>query len=189
VRTRVFWLASLSLSMHSLFGTAVTFHIVSIFAEAGRSQTEAFAYFLPVAVVATTSNLLCGWLADTRSLKPFMVGMLASFLAGAAGLLHLDENWGYLLLIAGFGVGSGLWSLTSNLAFIRNFGPLHLGEITGLCTSLMVFASAIGPALFSLGLDLSGSYAAPQWLCILLLAGLLAFALVVPQDAPQPASG
>lgn len=185
VRTQVFWLATLSLSMHSLFLTAVTFHIVSIFAEAGRSQTEAFAYFLPVALVSTTTNLLCGWLADSRSLKPFMVLMLASFLAGAVGLLYLKYNWGYMLLVAGFGVGGGLWSVTSNLAFIRNFGPLHLGEVTGLCTSIMVFASAIGPALFSLGLDLYGSYAAPQWICITLLIALLAFAIVVPQDKPK----
>ena len=53
-------LATLSLGIHSLLGTAVTFHIVSIFAAAGRSQTEAFAYFLPSAVFATVTNLLCG---------------------------------------------------------------------------------------------------------------------------------
>ena len=92
-RTPVFWLATLSLSMHSLLGTAVTFHIVSIFAEAGRSQAEAFAYFLPTAVFATTTNLLCGWLADKRSLKPFMILMLGSFLTGAVGLLHLQDLW------------------------------------------------------------------------------------------------
>jgi len=183
-RTPVFWLATLSLSVHSLFGTAVTFHIVSIFAEAGRSQTEAFAYFLPVAVVATISNLFLGWLADKRSLKPFMIFMLVCFIGGAVGLMHLQHDGGYALLVAGFGVGSGLWSITSNLAFIRNFGPLHLGEISGLCTSIMVFASAVGPALFSLGLDLSGSYAAPVWFCIAMLVGLLVFACGVNQEAP-----
>ena len=187
VRTPVFWLTTLSLSMHSLFATAVTFHIVSIFAEAGRSQTEAFAYFLPVAVVSTASNLLCGWLVDTRSLKPFMIAMLASFLTGAAGLLCLAQDWGYALLVAGFGIGGGLWSVISNLAFIRNFGPLHLGEITGLCTAIMVFASAIGPALFSVGLDISGSYAAPQGLCIAMLVGLLVFSLAVEQEAAASA--
>jgi len=67
------------------------------------------------------------------------------------------------LLVVGFGIGGGLWSVTSNLTFIRNFGPLHLGEITGLCTAILVFASAIGPALFSLGLDYFGSYAAALW--------------------------
>jgi OFA family oxalate/formate antiporter-like MFS transporter len=184
-RTPVFWLTSLSLSMHSLFGTAVTFHIVSIFAEAGRSQTEAFAYFLPTAVVSTVSNLVGGWLADKHSLQPFTIIMLSGFLAGAIGLLNLQHTWGYALLVAGFVIGGGLWSVTSNLAFIRNFGPLYLGEITGLCTAVMVFASAIGPALFSLGLDYFGSYAAAEWLCIAGLVLLLGFAMVTPQRSPQ----
>ncbi len=184
-RTPIFWLTTLSLSIHSLLGTAVTFHIVSIFAEAGRSQTEAFAYFLPTAVFATATNLLCGWLSDKRSLKPFMIIMLGSFLAGAVGLLYLQHNWGYVLLVVGFGIGGGLWSVTSNLAFIRNFGPLHLGEITGFCTSIMVFASAIGPALFSLGLDYFGSYAAAQWMCIAALVLLLGFAIVLAQSGPN----
>jgi len=185
----VFWLATLSLSIHSLLGTAVTFHIVSIFAEADRSQTEAFAYFLPAAIVSTVTNLLCGWLSDKRSLKPFMIIMLCSFLAGAGGLLYLQHDWGYAALIVGFGIGGGLWSVTSNLAFIRNFGPLHLGEITGLCTSIMVFASAIGPALFALGLDYFGSYAAPLWVCIVALVLLLGFAIVLPQESPDDMGG
>ena len=184
-RTPIFWLATLSLSIHSLLGTAVTFHIVSIFAAAGRSQTEAFAYFLPTAVFATVTNLLCGWLVDKRSLKPFMIVMLSGFLLGAIGLLYLQHTWGYAALVVGFGIGGGLWSVTSNLAFIRNFGPLHLGEISGLCTSIMVFASAIGPALFSLGLDYFDSYDAALWVCICALVLLLGFAFVVRQNAPN----
>ena len=183
-RTPIFWLATLSLSIHSLLSTAVTFHIVSIFAAAGRSQTEAFAYFLPTAAFATAANLLCGWLVDKRSLKPFIVIMLGGFLLGAIGLLYLQHIWGYAALVVGFGIGGGLWSVTSSLAFIRNFGPLHLGEISGLCTSIMVFSSAIGPALFSLGLDYFGSYAAALWVCILALILLLGFAIVVEQSAP-----
>ena len=46
----------------------------------------------------------------------------------------------------------------SNLVHIRFFGPLNLGAISGLSTSLTVFASAIGPAAFSLSLDVFGSY-------------------------------
>ncbi len=184
-RTPIFWLATLSLGMHSLLGTAVTFHIVSVFAEAGRSQTEAFAYFFPTAVFATTTNLLCGWLSDKRSLKPFMIIMLSGFLAAATGLLNLQHDWGYAALVVGFGIGGGIWSLVSNLVFIRNFGPLHLGEITGLCTSIMVFASAIGPALFSLGFDYFGSYAAAQWACIVAILLLIAFTMLTPQHAPN----
>jgi OFA family oxalate/formate antiporter-like MFS transporter len=183
-RTPVFWLATLALSIHALLGTAVTFHIVSIFAEAGRSQTEAFAFFFPTAVFSTAANLLGGWWVDKRSLKPFMIVMLCGFLAGAVGLLYLQHNWGYAALVVGFGIGGGLWAVISNLAFIRNFGPLHLGEITGLCTSIIVFASAIGPALFSLGLDYFGSYAAAQWVCIVVLVVLIGFAFGLNQSSP-----
>lgn len=183
-RSPVFWIVTLSLGMHSLFITAVTFHIVSIFAEAGRSATEAFAYFLPSAVVSTGTSLLGGWLADTRKLKPFLVTMIVGFLVGAAGLLLLESNWGYAAMILGFGVGGGLWSVVSNLAFIRNFGPLHLGEISGLCTAIMVFFSAIGPALFSLGLDAFDTYAAAEWLCIACLGALLVASVLIshPHD-------
>ena len=188
-REPVFWLISLSLGMHSLFATAVTFHIVSIFSEAGRSATEAFAYFLPAAIVSTSTNLLAGWMADSRGLKPFLIVMLLGFLAGAAGLLQLETSLGYWLLVVGFGVGGGLWSVVSNLAFIRNFGPLHLGEISGLCTAVMVFASAIGPALFSVGLDHSGSYAAAEWLCIVGLLLLVAAAVVIPHLEDRQPTG
>lgn len=179
-RSPVFWIFSLSLSMHALFGTAITFHIVSIFANAGRSATEAFGIFLPMALVSTSTNLLVGWLADSRSLKPFLVLMLAAFITGVLGMLSLDTFAGKAAMIVGLGLGGGIWSVTSNLAFIRNFGPLHLGEISGLCTAIMVFASAIGPAMFSLGLDLSGSYATAELISLAGLAVLLIGAIVIP---------
>ncbi|MEH6583356.1 MAG: MFS transporter [Halioglobus sp.] len=184
-RSPVFWIFTLSLSIHALFGTAVIFHIVSVFAEAGRSQTQAFGYFLPVAIASTSVNLLVGWMADSRRLKPFLIIMILGFIGGAWGLLNLETQWGYWLLVAGFGGAGGLWSVLSNLAFIRNFGPLHLGEISGLCTSAMVFASAIGPAFFSLGLDISGSYAAAEWICLSVLLALLVAAVIIPHQHEQ----
>lgn len=187
--TPVFWVLSLSLSMHSLFITAITFHVVSLFAEAGRSAVEAFAYFLPTAVISTTTNLLAGWLADKHVLKPFLIAMLLAFISGAVGVLYLQSDWGYWLMVAGFGIGSGLWSVVSNLAFIRNFGPLHLGEVSGLCTSIMVFSSAIGPALFSVGLDYTGSYAAAQYICMAGLIMLLYAAVMVPHREADIAFG
>ena len=184
-RSPVFWIFALSLSIHALFGTAVTFHIVSVFAEAGRSQSEAFGYFLPMAIASTSINLLAGWIADSRGLKPFLITMLLGFIGGAWGLLHLETQWGYWLLVAGFGGAGGLWSVLSNLAFIRNFGPLHLGEISGLCTSTMVFGSAIGPALFSVALDVSGSYATAEWICLGALLVLLVAAIIIPHRHEQ----
>ncbi len=181
-RTPVFWIYSLSLAMHAMFGTALTFHVVSIFEQAGRTSTEAFGYFFPSAVFSTTANLIASYLVDFHSLKPFLIAMLALFLVGACGLYNLEQPWGFWMLAGGFGAGGGLWGVISNLCFIRFFGPLHLGEISGFNASLTVFGSAIGPAAFALGLDAFGNYDAPVALCIGLLVALLIAAVVVKQD-------
>ncbi|MFK7916238.1 MAG: MFS transporter [Pseudomonadales bacterium] len=173
-RTPEYWAYCLGLAIHALFGTAITFHVVDVFAEAGRSSTEAFGYFLPSAIVSTSVNLLASWLADSRPLKIFLLIMLTAFAVGALGLLFLDQTWGYWLLVLGFGSGGGLWGVLSNLAFIRHHGSLHLGEISGFNTAITVFASAIGPVTFSLARDWTGSYHAAMWVCLFAILALLA---------------
>jgi len=181
-RDPVFWIYACSLGMHALFGTALTFHVVSIFAEVGRSSTEAFAYFFPSAIFATSSSLLASWLVDRYKLKPFLIAMLVFFVMGACGLLNLEKSWGFWLLAAGFGSGGGLWGVISNLAFIRFYGPLNLGAISGFAASVTVFASAVGPAAFSLGYDFFGSYGAAVKVCMGLLSLFLIAAVVIDQQ-------
>ena len=148
-RSPIFWLYTASLGIHALFGTALTFHIVSIFEEAGRSREEAFFYFVPAAVFSTLVNLSASTIVDRYPLRPFQITMLIAFTVGAIGLLNLDTEWGFWFLAGGFGTGAGLWGVISSFAFIRFYGPLHLGEISGFNTSVTVFASAIGPAAVS----------------------------------------
>ncbi|MFU8814738.1 MAG: hypothetical protein ACNA7W_05295, partial [Pseudomonadales bacterium] len=183
-RSPVFWMYASALSMHALFGTAVTFHIVDIFESAGRTRVEAFAYFLPQAIVSLTVNLIASALADRMALKPLLVLMLAGFVLGAFGLLALQSTLGYWLLVAGFGLGGGLWGVLSNLGYVRNFGRLHLGEITGLSTALTVFASATGPLLFSLGVDWFASYAAAVTVCLVMNLVLLVAAAIIRHHEP-----
>ena len=110
--------------------------------------------------------------------------MLMAFTMGAVGLLNLESTWGFWMLAAGFGAGGGLWGVISNLAFIRFFGPNHLGEVSGFNTSVTVFASAIGPAAFSLALDIFGAYHAAVHVCIGVLIVLLLIALWLDQTEP-----
>ena len=182
-RDPVFWIYSASLAMHALFGTAVTFHIVAIFAEAGRDRNAAFAYFLPQAVVSVSVNLAGSFAADYMRLKPLLVLMLVAFLVGAYGLTELHTEPGYWLLVIGFGAGGGLWGVLSNLAFVRHFGVLHLGEISGLNTAVTVFASAIGPVFFSAANDWFGTFEAAALACMSGLVLLLVLAIVLRQPA------
>ncbi len=182
----VFWVYAAALAFHSLFGTAVVFHIVAIFNEHGHSAEEAFGYFFPLAVVSVAVNLVASWISDYTPLKPFLIAMLLGFSVGAWGLLTLEDPQGYWLMVCGLGFTGGLWGVLSNLAFVRFFGRLHLGEISGLNMALTVVGSAIGPALFSVGNDLFGTYHAAVWLSLSLLVVLLVAAIIIPQPEPQP---
>ena len=62
-------------------------------------------------------------------------------------------------------------------------GREHLGAISGLNMSVMVFASAIGPVLFSVGKDVSGGYDAPALVCVGGLLILLLAAIAIRQKA------
>ena len=181
-KSPVFWVYTLSMSMSALFGTALVFHIVSIFHEAGRESSEALEYFFPAAIFASSTNFISSYLSDRISLKPFLITMVTAMCIGAIGFINLERHWGYWMLIAGFGASSGLWSLLSNLTFIRFFGTAHLGEISGFSSSINVFGSAIGPAVFSLGNDIFGSYAAPAKICLIIFILLLATGIFLKQD-------
>ena len=183
-RSAVFWIYSLVLALYGLFITAVVFHIVAIFAEAGRSASEAFAYFVPAAVVSVIVNLAGSWLADRAPLKWLLLTELGAFVIGTWGLLSLDQAWGYWTFIIGMGTASGLWGVLSNLSFIRFFGRRYLGEISGLNMTLSVIGSAIGPALFSVGNDVFGTYHAGVWVTLGLSMVLFVFAAVIKQTEP-----
>ncbi len=187
-RDPVFWIYASALALYSLFGTALVFHIESIFEKAGRSSEEAFAYFLPAAVVSVSTNLVSSWLADFQPLKRLLLVKLVTFIIGCWGVLHLQHDWGYYLLIISFGTTSGLWGVLSNLTFVRFFGRLHLGEISGINMTLTVIGSAIGPVMFSLSNDWNQSYDIAIWANIVLVALLLIIAVVTKQVEPHKLS-
>lgn len=188
-RSPVFWIYATALAFYSVISTAIVFHIVSIFAQSGRSAEEAFGYFFPLAIVSVSTSLSASWLADYLPLKPLLVTMLAMFIVGAAGLLNLDTTSGYWVMVVGLGVTGGLWNVLSNLTFIRFFGRQYLGEISGMNAAMMVVGSAIGPALFSVCKDLFGSYDAAIWFSLGLLVIVLAVAVITPQSEPKPLEG
>ena len=69
--------------------------------------------------------------------------------------------------------------------FIRQFGALHLGEISGFNTAITVFASAVGPVAFSLANDFAGSFTTAAYACGVGLVVLLVLSLVISQPSDQ----
>jgi sugar phosphate permease len=183
VRTWGFWAFSLALGGHGLVVTAMSFHIASFAAEHGLSREAAFDIYFPMAFFSVPTTIVGGWISDKIKLKYLLMVFLCGQLVGTIGLLNLGAPWGRWMIYGGYGTAAGLFGLLGLVAFPRFYGRAHLGAISGLNMSIMVFASAIGPFLFSQMRDLTGSYSEVTlaWCAVplLLLLGSL------KADSPQ----
>lgn len=153
-----YWAYAFFLAWWAMIGTAFTFHVVDIFAARGVDAGAAVAIFLPVTFVSVLTNFLGGWAADAADLPPlYFTGVLGMAVVGAAMLFPMF-SWSRIVLIGGYGLAGGLWSVLNTLAWPRLFGREHLGEISGSIMSFMVAGSAVGPWVFSLLRSAAGGY-------------------------------
>ena len=157
-RTFVFWVFNLGVATYSLLITAITFHITSLGAEAGLSRSQAYQIFPPMAIFSVITCLVGGRLADSVRLKWLLLAMMAAQAIGTTGMLTFGTPYGRALVIVGYGITGGLFGPLVGVAWPRFYGRRHLGAITGINMSVMVIASAIGPALFARVHALTGSY-------------------------------
>ncbi len=178
-RTLTFWVYAMSLVLFSLVITAVTFHIISIFDEAGMGAEKAVSIFLPAALISLVFNVGASWASDRMPLKIFLFMLLAGLLIELAAVALLDDGLFFFLMILGHGISGGIMNLLSTVTWPRFFGIRHLGSISGFAMGMTVAGSAAGPYLFSLSLSLFGSYSPICWgsgILGVLILGLALFA-------------
>ena len=182
VRTRAFWIFVSGLSLNALIGTGISFHIVAIGAHAGVPRAEAVAIFLPVAIFHIATTLTLGGNCEKFPLKYALCLMVAAQSVALLGVLHLDSGFWRWAYIAGSGIGWGTFGILINVPWPRFYGRRHLGAINGRVTGATVVTSALGPYLFGLSNELTGSF-------VLAVAGCLAvcpFILLLAAVADNP---
>lgn len=185
-RSYTFWIFTLGMSSSALIVTGFTFHVASIGQTAGLEVQEVYAVFLPISVISVVSNFTSGWLSDRIPLKYLLMVLVLALGVGSLGMLSLDTEWGRLMLIAGYGVQGGVWACLSVVAWPRFYGRKHLGAISGLFMGVMVFSSAIGPALFGLSERWVGDYSGSAWGAVVLNLLLFAGAFGAKRMLPPP---
>lgn len=182
-KSYVFWVFSAGLGTQGLVVTAVTFHIMSIARASGLTEEQGIAIFLPIALMSAASNFVAGWVSDKTKLKYVLMAMMAMQALGTVGLYFMDHPLGRLMLILGFGASGGMFGTLVGVAWPRFFGLAHLGAISSLNMSVMVFSSALGPFLFGLSEQRTGSYSISIGACLLL--PLLVFVAAIRANSPQ----
>lgn len=188
-RTYPFWAFNLALAMNALFVTAMTFHIESIFLQAGHTESEAFGIFFPTSLGAVLLGLAAGWISDHTKLKYLLLTMTLGMLTSMAGLLLLEHGPGYEMIILGNALSQAMFGLLLAITWPHFFGRTHLGAITGFQRSWTVSFSALGPYLFSLSLEHLESYTPAILLCAAVTGALFVAALNADKPIwPAPGS-
>ena len=183
IRTVAFWSVTAALSFQGLVITGITFHIVSLGAEAGLPETDAVSIFLPMAVLSTTTGLLGGVIADRTPVRLIVMAMMVLQAIGIFCFAQLGDpimRWG---AIAGMGLSGGFFGPLSTLALPRYFGRVHLGAIAGVQMMCLVVASAVGPSLLAVAKAWTDSYGPGLYVC--LACPIVAIVLAVMTRDPQ----
>jgi MFS family permease len=186
MRTAMFWVLTGALFSSGMLSTALAFHQISLLGQQGFSTVEAAANFLPQTITALLATLAVGALADRIDPRwgvVFSMAMLAITLvflpfveSGILGVIY-----GLLLGAA----GGGLRGIEA-AAFVRYFGRRRIGSIRGVSTSIGLASTALGPLVFALGFEATGSYVQIALLSVALPVVVLVAAIVV--RAPVPSS-
>ncbi len=181
-KTLSFWLFSIPLAMYALYITGFTFHLVSIFEHAGMGREKALAVFIPVSVISVIVSLIGGYISDKIRLKILLIVMLIGQIIALFSLAFLNDGFFYYGYIIGNGVVSGLYNVLMAVTWPRFYGRENLGRITGFVMAIIVFASALGPTLFSLSATKLGSYS----IAIFGLAAIVATIILFSFKADNP---
>jgi len=181
-RTFSFWIFTLILSMFALFITGLTFHIVSIFKEAGMDQNAAVSIFLPAAIISVILNFAVSWISDYIKLKYILLLEALGLMICMCALVFLAPGWPVLLLIIGNGINGGAFGILSTVVWPRFYGTNHLGSISGYAMGWLVAGSALGPTLLSLSLRYTQTYATAGIVCL----GLTFVLFILGFRAEQP---
>ncbi|SHE41367.1 Major Facilitator Superfamily protein [Mariniphaga anaerophila] len=171
-KTLPFWLYALPLAFYSLYITGFTFHLVSIFDQAGLGREKALSIFIPISFMSVGISFFGGWISDRIRLKYLLYIFLTGEIIALFSLANMNGGFYYYGFIVGHGMANGLYSVLMTVTWPRFYGRDNLGRISGFVMSIIVFFSAIGPVLFSFSLTRLGSYSFASY-------GLAVFILVL----------
>ncbi len=173
----------------SLIMTALFFFPAEIAKAKGWSSLwvtgHYWVYSFTAVTVTVTSGIFIDRFSARRVVPTFLIPLACSLI-----VLTLSNNayivWPYMLLM---GASSGLYFTGLSALWAELYGTKHLGAIKSLTNAVMVFSSALGPALVGSLLSWQISF---DVICLLLMAicifatVLLVYTLREPPLASEP---
>lgn len=148
-----FFLSMMALMSSAFIITGLNFHQVHLTEVKGWNLGFYASCFSIYAVCQVAMSIVTGMLVDrfgALSLTPFyMLPMVCSTLV----IAFLDASWTIMMFMALAGVTGGATATIISTMWAELYGVLHLGSIKAMVAGIQVIASALGPAVFGLLID------------------------------------
>jgi MFS family permease len=180
LRSPAFWVVALASSMYGLIASGIGLFNESILTQRGFAPEVYYNALAVTAITGLAGNFAAGAFADRGSLRTVLLAALGILSVGLIALAHVTTVAHVMMQAVAMGIGGGFVMVVFFSFWGRAYGPAELGRIQGAAQALTVLASALGPLLLALCVDMTGSYSGAFYALAVAVALLGVAAAVVP---------
>jgi MFS family permease len=177
--TPAFWIFAVGAALYGLVASGIGLFNESILAERGLGPNIYYQTLVVTALTSLVGNFACGWLAAVVPLNRLMAASLFVLACGLLALPAVSSIPMALTWAAMMGIGGGMVMVLFFSVWPRVYGRRHLGRIQGVAQAMTVLASAVGPLLLAVCLEMTGSYTMMFYVLAATVAAVAATALAV----------
>ncbi|HAZ32092.1 MAG TPA: hypothetical protein DCY61_05310 [Dehalococcoidia bacterium] len=188
LRTRTFWLLSLSFAIRFMGVGAVILHVMPYLTSVGLASGSAVLVATFIPLLSIIGRLGFGWLGDVFA-KKYVLALTAAFqVAGLLAFYYAPSLWALIIFLITFGSGYG-GAIALRLALQREyFGRSAFGSIEGTSMAVMTIGGIIGPAFAGWVFDIRASYQLAWLILAIVTAVAIPLIMALPQNHRQVSS-
>jgi len=109
--------------------------------------------FMIYSILSVVTLLISGFLIDKFTSRKLLIFMNIPLLLSTLVLIFFNTPITAFIFLGLIGISNGLANVLGSSTWAEIYGVKHIGSIKALSTSLMVFSTAFGTALFGLLID------------------------------------
>lgn len=158
LRDPLFWLMLLGVLAPAFIGTTMFFHQAYLVELRGWSPQVFASAFIVMAMMTICFALLCGFLVDKFGAPAVLPYELIPLALACFALAYVPQEFGIFIFMALVGMSYGMGSTLFGALWPEVYGTKHLGGVRSITMAAMVFASAMGPGVSGILIDLGVSY-------------------------------
>ena len=148
-----FYIVSLNMLAMPWIATGVFVYQSFVTNSKGWGEYTIAQSFMSYSIFSVITLIVAGYLIDKFTSRKLLIYMNIPLFLGTLVIIYFDAPQTAFLFLGLVGISNGLANLLGSSTWAEIYGVKYIGSIKALTTALMVFATAIGTALFGFFID------------------------------------